>query len=251
VPCFYDDRSGTKTPRKPNGDFTPLFLAGRNILSHPGVYMAAARLEDRSEMEEQGKMFQMNEMRMVAADRSANEGGPVGARLAKEAKTDSGFRQAVNRELEYAKDVQQALLPPESFSIPCLGCETPLDDSKVEEALRAYVYEVDNLSDREDQKLDRMRVRFSRVRAFLAYLLKEENNEQARFGLQEQGGIWAAPFIPAISDQIEREIAWIQRRVEQNREKYAEDIRIQLDDTESPEIILADSDEDDAASPSV
>jgi hypothetical protein len=96
-----------------------------------------------------------------------------------------------------------------------------------------------------------MRVRFSRVRAFLAYLLKEENNEQARFGLQEQGGIWAAPFIPAISDQIEREIAWIQRRVEQNREKYAEDIRIQLDDTESPEIILADSDEDDAASPSV
>jgi hypothetical protein len=43
--------------------------------------------------------------------------------------------------------------------------------------LKSQVEEVDNLSDREDQKLDRMTVRFARVREFLDYLQREEEGE--------------------------------------------------------------------------
>ena len=107
--------------------------------------------------------------------------------------------------------------------------DTPLDDAQVEQTLRAYVQQVDNLSDREDQKLDRMFVRFSRVRSFLDYLWKEEQREQKQLDLQLRGGIWADAIIPPIREQIEREIAWILRRLQENRERYAEDIRIESD----------------------
>ncbi|HUN61916.1 MAG TPA: SpoIIE family protein phosphatase [Candidatus Sulfotelmatobacter sp.] len=38
--------------------------------------------------------------------------------------SDSGVHRAFRRDLEGAKDVQQAFFPPRSFSIPCLSCET-------------------------------------------------------------------------------------------------------------------------------
>lgn len=42
----------------------------------------------------------------------------------KKSQSDSGSIRAVRRDLEGAKDVQQASFPPESISIPCLSCET-------------------------------------------------------------------------------------------------------------------------------
>lgn len=39
-------------------------------------------------------------------------------------KSDSGFHRALRRDLEGAKDVQQAFFPPQTLSIPCLSCET-------------------------------------------------------------------------------------------------------------------------------
>jgi serine phosphatase RsbU (regulator of sigma subunit) len=42
----------------------------------------------------------------------------------KKSESDSGFHRAFRKDLEGAKDVQQALFPPQSFSIPCLSCET-------------------------------------------------------------------------------------------------------------------------------
>jgi len=42
----------------------------------------------------------------------------------KKADSDSGFHKAFRKDLEGAKDVQQAFFPPQSFSIPCLSCET-------------------------------------------------------------------------------------------------------------------------------
>jgi serine phosphatase RsbU (regulator of sigma subunit) len=42
----------------------------------------------------------------------------------KKSESDSGFRRAIRKDLESAKDVQQAFFPPESTSIPCLPCET-------------------------------------------------------------------------------------------------------------------------------
>ena len=42
----------------------------------------------------------------------------------KKSESDSGFHRALRRDLEGAKDVQQAFFPPETLSIPCLACET-------------------------------------------------------------------------------------------------------------------------------
>jgi len=121
--------------------------------------------------------------------------------------------------------------------------DTPIDDSQVELKLRMHVNQVDNLSDREDQKLDRMRIRFARVRTFLGYLLLEEHREQKRFDLEVRGEVWKEPFAPAIKEQIENELTWVQRRVEENRERYAEDIRIESD---GQDLDIPDADDDEA-----
>lgn len=42
----------------------------------------------------------------------------------RKSESDSGFQRAVRRDLERAKDVQQAFFPPASLSIPCISCET-------------------------------------------------------------------------------------------------------------------------------
>lgn len=42
----------------------------------------------------------------------------------KKSDSDSGVQRAFRGDLERAKDVQQAFFPPQSFSIPCLSCET-------------------------------------------------------------------------------------------------------------------------------
>jgi serine phosphatase RsbU (regulator of sigma subunit) len=42
----------------------------------------------------------------------------------KKSNSDSGFHRALQRDLEGAKDVQQAFFPPRPVSIPCLSCET-------------------------------------------------------------------------------------------------------------------------------
>jgi len=125
--------------------------------------------------------------------------------------------------------------------------DTPLDDPGVEETLRGYVQEVDNLSDREDKKLERVEIRFSRVRLFLKYLLTEEQREQKEFDLQKRGGIWAEPFVPAIATQIESELSWILTRLKENRERFAEDIRIAVEKPDS-EILDEDDGEELTAS---
>jgi serine phosphatase RsbU (regulator of sigma subunit) len=42
----------------------------------------------------------------------------------KKSESDSGFHRAIRRDLEGAKDVQQAFFPPDTLSIPSLSCET-------------------------------------------------------------------------------------------------------------------------------
>jgi serine phosphatase RsbU (regulator of sigma subunit) len=42
----------------------------------------------------------------------------------KKSESDSGFHKALRKDLEGAKDVQKAFLPPRSLSIPCISCET-------------------------------------------------------------------------------------------------------------------------------
>ena len=42
----------------------------------------------------------------------------------KKFESDSGFHRALRKDLEGARDVQQAFFPPRTFSIPCISCET-------------------------------------------------------------------------------------------------------------------------------
>src|ERR1035437_7691202 len=110
--------------------------------------------------------------------------------------------------------------------------DTPLNDSDTEKVLRSFVQQVDNLSDREEEKLARLEVRFARVRAFLAYLRSEEEDEATLYELRRSGGVWATPFMPDIISQIEREIEWIERRLKENREIFPEDIKVWSDESE-------------------
>ena len=120
--------------------------------------------------------------------------------------------------------------------------DTPIDQAGVEEKLRDLVQEVDNLSDRQDQKRDRMAVRFRRVSAFLDYLRSEEEREIGEFDLQRRGGLWADPFMPDISTQVEHEIQWIDRRLQENAEKTTDDLAWDPMDDDEP-----DSFDDEAA----
>jgi len=46
------------------------------------------------------------------------------AEYLKKSDSDSGVHRASRKDMEGAKDVQQAFFPPQGFSIPCLSCET-------------------------------------------------------------------------------------------------------------------------------
>ncbi len=123
--------------------------------------------------------------------------------------------------------------------------DTPLDDAAVERKLRDYVETVDNLSDKEDQKLQRMEVRFRRVREFLDYLQREEERETKQFDLAARAEIWSEPFVPKIRLQIEEEISYIERRVNENREKYTQDVKFESEPDETSGMDIAAVGDDD------
>jgi hypothetical protein len=129
--------------------------------------------------------------------------------------------------------------------------DTPLNLEEVESELKAYVKQVDNLTDRDDEKLERMKVRFARVRSFVAYLSAEEKRERASSNLDELGGIWGEAFMASISEQIEREIQWIERRLRENRERVDEDIVVEPAEMESMSFVDRDEEiaEDEEAAP--
>jgi hypothetical protein len=106
--------------------------------------------------------------------------------------------------------------------------DTPINDDNLAQSLTALLRQVDNLSDGEGSKLERTQVRFKRVRSFLDYLENEENRETAAFDLEWRGDVWKQPFIPEIRQQIEREFAWIERRLRENRERFEDDLAIEI-----------------------
>ena len=117
--------------------------------------------------------------------------------------------------------------------------DTPINSKPAAQGLTTLLFQVDNLSDGEGSKLERTQVRFTRVRQFLDYLDEEERRERAEFGLETSGDVWQQAFVPEIKAQIENEFAWIERRLRENREKYAEDIAIpgqgQIEEVEAEE----------------
>jgi hypothetical protein len=116
--------------------------------------------------------------------------------------------------------------------------DTPLSDAGVEAQLRRSVKQVDNLGDREEEKVARIAARFDRVRVFLAYLSKEEDEEWQRLGFAPEG-VLSRRFVPSLKTEIDSEMAWIYRRVRENRERVREDMVRRVEDEASQ-----DGDED-------
>jgi len=106
--------------------------------------------------------------------------------------------------------------------------DTPLNDSEVEWQLRHSVIEVDNLSGGDADKVRRLEVRFERVRTFLDYLVREEHGELSRVGLVRPHGLLDDEIVPAIRNQVEKEMAFIHRRITGDREPVAEDVELDV-----------------------
>ena len=104
--------------------------------------------------------------------------------------------------------------------------DTPIDDFKVEKALRDSVSKVDNLADREAEKVDRMSARFERVSRFLEYLHEQEELEHKDRDLARLGGMVGTRFVPTLRRKFEKERNWIARRLRENREKLSDDFTI-------------------------
>jgi len=106
--------------------------------------------------------------------------------------------------------------------------DTPLNDESTASSLTDLMKQVDNLDEGGGSKIERTQVRFDRVRQFLDYLAEEEAREDTLYGLSIRGDVWREPFMPDLRAQIEREIAWIERRLRENRERFEDDLTIEV-----------------------
>lgn len=104
--------------------------------------------------------------------------------------------------------------------------DTPIDDQDVERELRDSVSKVDNLADREAEKIDRMTARFERVDRFLRYLEEQEEAEHRGRDLGRRGGVIGRRFVPHLRSEFDKERNWIERRLRENREKLREDFSV-------------------------
>jgi hypothetical protein len=118
--------------------------------------------------------------------------------------------------------------------------DTPINDEQVEAFLRESVFQVDNLGDREEQKLERVHTRFRRVERFLDYLDKEEQAETKEINLQAVKGPIGEAIVPGIKKEYENERDWIDRRLRENRERFQDEPAWSNDEDEP-----ADDDEGD------
>ena len=101
--------------------------------------------------------------------------------------------------------------------------DTPFDDPDVEKRLRESVYQVNNMRDREEEKVHRVNARFERVESFLDYLIAQESAERRAFGLDTFDHPMAVAVMPLIRDEYVQEKGWINRRLAENRERYEDD----------------------------
>jgi len=119
--------------------------------------------------------------------------------------------------------------------------DTPINDVDVRDDLCRSVQDVDNLYDREDQKIERVTTRFSRVEKFLTYLELEEIQEFDKYSLGVIDSIFKEKFVAKISKEYVRERDSIFERIQKNHEKYEQENLFTL--TEEEIVLLDDKDE--------
>lgn len=105
--------------------------------------------------------------------------------------------------------------------------DTPLNDEGLEHYLRQSVYDVNNLSDPEREKFERMQVRFNRTKRFLDYLSEEERREFDLFEMARLPKPLSEGFMPLIQERFGFDRGYIESRL---REGRPEDVLDQPDD---------------------
>src|ERR1035441_10543934 len=95
--------------------------------------------------------------------------------------------------------------------------DTPLNDASLEKLLRESVYQVDNLSGRDEEKRERVRVRLNRVQHFLEYLDHEEMGERDHFGLEMFKGPLSTKFMPRTIEWFEKDRIYLEQRLAAGR----------------------------------
>lgn len=114
--------------------------------------------------------------------------------------------------------------------------DTPLNDEGLEYSLRQSVYEVNNLSDREHEKYERMQVRFNRTQQFLDYLSREEEREFDMFNMLRLASPLSVKFMPLIQDRFKIDRAYIEKRLQGG---HLEDAPVQPDDFQAAQFEIA------------
>ena len=115
--------------------------------------------------------------------------------------------------------------------------DTPISSLGASEEIREKVTKVDNLADKEDDKIERMETRFARVEKFLEYLTSEEENEFKRFELDVMKSTLAVRFMPEIVKRFNLQEEWISKRIKENRERYAEEQLFEISEDEEKELL--------------
>lgn len=105
--------------------------------------------------------------------------------------------------------------------------DTPINDERVEKSLRQTVYDVNNLSDHEREKVERMKVRFDRTQEFLDYLAEEEEREFQEYDMRRLQSPLCDGFMPAIRKKFTDDREYIERRLIEGR---LEDVPDEQDD---------------------
>jgi hypothetical protein len=111
--------------------------------------------------------------------------------------------------------------------------DTPLNDGSVEKRLRQSVYDVNNLADKEQEKYDRMQVRFNRTLWFLDYLAQEEKRDFDIFDLQRAPAPLCDPFMPTIVSTFRKDREYIEKRL---REGNVDDTPDETDEQSEQEL---------------
>lgn len=117
------------------------------------------------------------------------------------------------------------------FKVPCKNVryldlvlqDTPLNDEKLERNLRQSVYDVNNLADKEQEKYERMQVRFNRTQSFLDYLMEEERREADFFNLAQLPAPLCNIFMRDIILTFQSDREYIEQRLREGRFEDAPD----------------------------
>jgi hypothetical protein len=93
--------------------------------------------------------------------------------------------------------------------------DTPLNDADLARTFRESVYQVNNLADKDAEKVARLGVRLDRVGQFLRYLEQDERSEQDHFGLSMVQGPLSTAFMPETLGVFKKDREYIENRLAQ------------------------------------